>query len=149
MARLDETARSDAPVEAGPTAAATATPKAGPGTYLALHLLLAFFSFNGIFSKLAAQHPVFSLPFILYYGASIGVLGVYAIGWQQVIKRLPLTTAYANRAVTIVWGLVWGMLIFHEQLNPPKVIGALIVLVGVALFAWADSRPQTDEEVAR
>ena len=114
--------------------------------YLVLHLLLMVFSFNGVFSKLASQYPVMSLPFILYYCCGIGILGIYAIGWQQVIKRLPLTTAYANRAVTIVWGLVWGVVIFHEHLNPPKVIGSLIVLCGVALFAWADSRAKLEEE---
>ena len=49
--------------------------------------------------------------------AMVAILGIYAIGWQQVIKRMPLTTAYANKAVTLVWGLVWGLLLFHEQLN--------------------------------
>lgn len=120
------------------------------GVYLLLHLLLAAFSFNGVFSKLASQYPFLSVKFILFYGCSIMVLGIYAIGWQQVIKHLPLTTAYANRAVTVVWGIVWGVLLFHEQLNAPKVIGALVVLAGVALFAWADNRSsQENEEVAQ
>lgn len=118
------------------------------GVYLLLHLLLAAFSFNGVFSKLASQYPFLSPKFILFYGCGIMVLGVYAIGWQQVIKHLPLTTAYANRAVTVVWGIIWSVLLFHEQLNAPKVIGALIVLVGVALFAWADSRSKLEAEEA-
>lgn len=114
------------------------------GVYLALHLLLVVYSLNGVMSKLAAQYPFMSLKFLLLYGTGIGFLGVYAIGWQQVIKRLPLTTAYANRAVTVVWGIVWGVIIFHEHLNVYKVLGALIVLVGVALYAWADGREATE-----
>lgn len=104
-------------------------------TYLLLHLLLVLYSLCSIFGKLAAGQEFMSLGFVLYYGGMILVLGLYALGWQQVIKRLPLTTAYANRAVTVVWGIVWGVLLFGERLSPQKVVGALVVLVGVALFA--------------
>lgn len=104
---------------------------------LALHLLLALFSFSGILSKLAAQYPFMSPGFVVCYGGMVCVLGVYAIGWQQVIKRIPLTTAYANRAVTVVWGIVWGALLFHEAVSWQKVLGAVVVLAGVVLYATA------------
>lgn len=117
-------------------------------TYLLLHLLLVIFSLNGVCSKLAAQYPIMSPMFILFYGLGIVFLGIYAIGWQQVIKRLPLTTAYANRAVTVAWGIIWGILVFHEPFNLAKTVGALIVLVGVALYAWADGHAQEQEEDA-
>ena len=106
---------------------------------LLLHLLLMLFSVSGIMSKIAAQYDFLSLGFILAYGGMVAILGVYALGWQQVIKRLPLTTAYANRAVTIVWGIIWGALRFHEQITAPKLVGAAVVLAGVALFAVADN----------
>lgn len=115
---------------------------------LALHALLVLFSCSGIMSKLAAGYPFMSLGFILCYGGMVCVLGVYAIGWQQVIKRIPLTTAYANRAVTVVWGIVWGTLLFGEDVTPPKVIGALVVLAGVALYATAEDEPSEVEETA-
>ena len=112
--------------------------RGGAGALVALHALLVVFSLSGIMSKLASQHPFLSWQFIAFYGLMIVCLGVYAIGWQQVIKRLPLTTAYANRAVTVVWGIVWGVLVFHEQVTWQKLLGAAIVLVGVALYAVAD-----------
>lgn len=111
---------------------------------LGLHLLLVLFSLSGIMSKLAAQYDFMSPGFILCYGGMIVILGVYALGWQQVIKRLPLTTAYANRAVTIFWGIIWGALIFHERISVLKAIGALIVLVGVVLYAIADNEGQAE-----
>ena len=114
-------------------------------TLLALHLLLMLYSCSGILSKLAAGVPFLSWRFILCYGAMIGILGIYAIGWQQVIKRMPLTSAYANRAVTVIWGIIWGALLFHEQVTFQKVAGALIVLAGVALFAIADGETQDAE----
>ena len=103
-------------------------------TILALNILLMFFSLGGIFSKLASKQPFLSLKFILCYGALLFIMFVYAIGWQQIIKRLPLTMAYANRAVTIVWGIIWGLLFFNEKLNLGKVIGAVIVIAGVLLY---------------
>ena len=105
---------------------------------LVLHVLLVLFSLSGILSKLAAQHPLMSPGFVLCYGGMVCVLGVYAIGWQQVIKRLPLTTAYANRAVTVAWGIVWGALLFGESVTWPKVLGALVVLAGVVLYSTSE-----------
>ena len=103
-------------------------------TILALNVLLMFFSLGGIFSKLASKQPFLSLKFILCYGALLFIMFVYAIGWQQVIKRLPLTMSYANRAITIVWGIIWGLLFFNEKLNVGKIIGAVIVIAGVLLY---------------
>ena len=42
--------------------------------------------------------------------------------------------AYANRAITIVWGIIWGLLFFNEKLNVGKIIGAVIVIAGVLLY---------------
>lgn len=106
-------------------------------TMLALHVLLLFYSISSVLSKVASGYDFLSLGFILCYGLMVCVLGVYAIGWQQVIKHIPLTEAYANRAVAVVWGIVWGVLLFHESLNVFKVVGAAIVLAGVALFGSA------------
>ena len=105
---------------------------------LALHLLLALYSCGGILSKLAAGQPFLSLGFCLCYGGMIAILGVYAIGWQQIIKHMPLTSAYANRAVTVVWGVVWGVLVFHEGVSVLQLVGCALVVAGVALFAFAD-----------
>lgn len=111
-------------------------------TIFLLHLMLMVYSTSGICSKLAAQESFMSLPFCLYYGVLILLLGLYAIGWQQIIKRLPLTTAFANKAVTVVWGIVWGIVIFHEKISFLQILGACLVITGVIVFAKADG----DEE---
>jgi hypothetical protein len=74
--------------------------------YIVLHIMLMIYSMSGICSKMASKQPFLSPRFIIYYGLVIVLLGFYAIAWQQVIKILPLTTAYANRAVTVIWGAV-------------------------------------------
>ncbi len=107
-------------------------------TLFGLHLLLMVYSCSGILSKLAAGCDFFGLEFCLLYGGILFLLGLYAIGWQQVLKRLPLTTAFSNKAVTIVWGIIWGALFFAEPINLPKAIGALLIIAGVVLFSHAE-----------
>ena len=119
--------------------------KADVRILLVLHCLLVLMSLSGVMSKFAARFEFMSVGFVLCYGAMVVLLGVYALGWQQVIKRIPLTTAYANRAVTVLWGIVWGALLFHEGVNPLKIAGALVVLFGVVLYAVADNSPTTAE----
>lgn len=103
-----------------------------------LHLILLLYSLEGILSKLASSQAFLSSRFCLCYGGIIAILGIYAIAWQQIIKRLPLTTAFANKAITVVWGLVWGMLIFRESITLGKLAGAALVVAGVVLFSTAD-----------
>ena len=109
-------------------------------TLFALHMLLMVYSTSGILSKLAAGVDFLSIEFCLYYGGVLLLLGVYAIGWQQILKRLPLTTAFSNKAVTIVWGIVWGALFFFEPIPLPKAVGALLIIAGVVLFSHADGQ---------
>ena len=95
-----------------------------------LHIMLMIYSMSGICSKLASGEKFLSPHFCLYY----------AIGWQQIIKRLPLTTAFANKAVTVVWGIIWGAVFFQEKVTIGKVIGAILVILGVVVYANADGK---------
>lgn len=117
-------------------------------TLLALHVLLAVYSVSAVFSKLAAGYAFLSWRFVLLYGGVLLVLGVYAIGWQQVIKRMPLTTAYANKAATVVWGIVFGAACFGEEVTPPMLLGAAVIVAGIVLFALEDGRVQAEQERA-
>ena len=115
-------------------------------TVFALHMLLMIYSMGGICSKMAAGVPFLSLQFCFYYGMILLLLAFYAVGWQQIIKRLPLTTAFANKAVTVVWGMVWGLLFFHESITIGKVIGAVLVIIGVVVYSYADREDEHDKE---
>lgn len=99
-----------------------------------LHLLLAAYSFCGVFSKLASSQNFLSWKFCLYYAGELAILIIYAIGWQQILKKIPLTTAFANKAITIIWGSVWGILLFGETMSWGKFAGIALIVVGVILF---------------
>ncbi len=113
---------------------------------LILHILLLFYSFGNVCSKFAAEQPFFSLAFIAWYFGMLAIMAVYALGWQQILKRMPLTSAFSNRAITIVWGIVWGLVFFSEPVTSGKVVGAIIIIVGVVLFAHADRTNVSNEE---
>ena len=105
----------------------------------ALHLMLMIYSMSGICSKMASQQDFLSFKFCLFYAIIIFLLGFYAIGWQQIIKRLPLTTAFANKAGNCCLGNKYGELFFFiESITVGKVIGAALVIVGVVIYARAD-----------
>lgn len=108
-------------------------------SYVCLHLLLLFYSFGAVCSKMAGKAEVLSLEFIAFYGLVLLDLFVYAIVWQQTLKKMPLVTAYANKAITVIWGLLWGMLIFKETITIWNIIGAIIIIIGIYMVVRADA----------
>ncbi len=110
-----------------------------------LHIMLMIYSMSGICSKLASGENFLSIKFCFYYGLIIFLLGFYAIGWQQIIKRLPLTTAFANKAVTIIWGIIWGLFFFSEPITFGKMAGAVLVVLGVVIFAYSEKESEDVE----
>ena len=113
--------------------------------YILLHVLLMVYSISGLLSKLAAKVVFMSIPFILLYLGIVFLLGIYAIFWQQIIKALPLTIAYANKAVSVIWGLVWGILFFHEKLTLGKLLGICLIVTGIILFCKSDENLENNK----
>jgi drug/metabolite transporter (DMT)-like permease len=106
--------------------------------YFVLHLGLLLLSFSGVFSKYAANEVFLSFRFFLFYGGMLAILFVYALLWQQILKRMKLTTAYYNKAITIVWGVLWGKLFFDEDITMNMVIGGIIVFIGIYFVISSD-----------
>lgn len=106
--------------------------------YIHLHCLFLFYSFGGICSKLAGQAGIRSVYFPVFYGVLLLVLAAYALAWQQILKKMPLVTAYANKSVTIIWGMVWGALLFHESITAGQVCGAAVIMAGILLVVKKD-----------
>ena len=102
-------------------------------TYFALHVILFVYAAGSIFSKLASREEFLSWKFLLLYGLMIGNLFLYALNWQQILKRLPLTVAFANKSIIIVWGMVWGAWIFGEIITIKMIIGAVVIIMGISM----------------
>ncbi len=101
---------------------------------LMLQIVFFIYSINSVVAKFASAQEPFSLNFILLYGLELCVLGVYALLWQQLIKRMELSVAYSNKAVVLLWAMVFGALLFKEQITLTKVAGILLVIVGIVVL---------------
>lgn len=100
---------------------------------LLLHISLFFSSLSGVCSKMAANQKFLSLSFFFYYGLVLAIMFAYAIVWQQILKRMPLTVAYANKPVALVWGMIFGSVFFAEKVTLLMVLGAGIIFAGIFL----------------
>ncbi len=101
---------------------------------LILQGVVMIFSLSGVMAKFASGEAFLSMRFILFYGLEIMALGIYAILWQQVIKRTELSVAYANRAMAVVWSAVWALVIFHDSVTVKNLVGIAFVVVGTVLI---------------
>lgn len=79
-----------------------------------------------------------SVQFLLLYGASIFLMFIYALLWQQFLKIMPLNTAYANKSISTIWTMLFGALLFHERITWTMILGAAVIIVGVYLVVSAD-----------
>ena len=59
---------------------------------------------------------------------------MYAILWQQLIGRFQLSIAYANKAMTLLWSLMWSIVLFHEDVTLYKIIGVIMVMAGTIIL---------------
>ena len=100
---------------------------------LLLHAGLLISSLSGVCSKKAALAEPMSVEFIGWYGMVLAAMFLYAVLWQQILKRMNLTTAYANKPIGLVWGMIWGALLFREAITWRMLLGAAIIFAGIFL----------------
>lgn len=86
------------------------------------------------------MHPFLSWQYILYVIGAVGVMGVYAIMWQQIIQRMDISLAYMFKGLGVVFALIICHYVFGEVITMKNIIGASIIILGVTLFAWADNK---------
>jgi len=96
--------------------------------------IVMIFSLTSVTAKFASGQAAFTRGFFLFYGLEVVILGVYALLWQQAIKRIDISIAYANKAMVLLWGLLWSVMIFHDSVTPKKIAGVLFVIAGVCVL---------------
>lgn len=108
---------------------------------IAINLLYACVS---IFTKLASQQEFMSWEYVLAFFGAVMVMGVYAMLWQQVLKRIELSVAYMFKGTSIIFVMLLAYLLFGEQITWNNILGAIIIIAGIVLFAYdSKSSPLT------
>lgn len=103
-----------------------------------LQMIIAIYCCSTVVAKFASAEEFFSLRFFLLYGTELVILGVYALLWQQIIKHFPITVAYANRAVSLLWSVLFAVIIFQEAVTVKNIIGVIIVMAGMMVVNSED-----------
>ena len=111
---------------------------------LILQAVVVIYTLSSVVAKFATGQELFSFSFFLFYGLEIVILGVYAILWQQMIKRFDLSVAYANRAMALLWSAVWAIVLFHDTLALKQVLGIAFVVLGTVIVN-SDQKQEDDD----
>jgi multidrug transporter EmrE-like cation transporter len=103
-----------------------------------LQSVILIYTLSTVAAKFASGFELFSVGFIISYVVEIAILGLYAILWQQMMKRFDLSIAYANKAFGIFWSLLWAVIFFKERITIKNVIGVCVVFIGIMVINTDD-----------
>ena len=103
--------------------------------FLLLHGTLLLYAGVSVLAKYAGMHLALqeTTAGVVFMVLEFLALGVYAVLWQQTLKRMPLGYAYSNKGVVTLWSYLFGLFLFGETLTLGKAVGILVVLTGVWL----------------
>lgn len=68
----------------------------------------------------------------LFFGYTL--YGIYTVVLILALRRGELSVLYPVIALTFVWVTIASVLVFHEQMNAPKLAGIAIIMAGVAVL---------------
>lgn len=103
--------------------------------FILMHAGFLIYAFYAVLGKVASTKQVFSPAFVGIYCAVFLILMLYAVIWQQVLKKIPLIIATANKTITIIWGILFGHLFFEEKITLNMIIGGAIILAGILILS--------------
>ncbi len=98
--------------------------------YALLYGAFLIYSGSTICAKYAATQPTV-IKVLIFFGLEFACLGIYAIIWQQVLKKFSLITAMASKGVVVIFNLMWSVLLFSETVTLYNIIGAAIIIIGI------------------
>lgn len=103
--------------------------------YISLVLINMLYACVSIFTKLASQQEFMSWNYMLCLIGAVGVMGLYAMLWQQILKRIELSLAYMFKGTGLIFVMLLAHVLFGEQITWNNVVGAIIIISGIVLFA--------------
>ena len=108
--------------------------------YISLIAINLLYACVPLFTKYTSQQEFLSWRYICGLAGAVGVMGIYAILWQLVLKRVELSLAYMFKGTSIVFVMLLAYWLFGEQITWNNIIGAMIIIIGIVLYA-NDSKP--------
>lgn len=88
-----------------------------------------------LFTKYASLQEFASMAYCLGLAGAIGVMGAYAICWQQILKRVELSTAYMFKGTSLIFIMLFAFALFGEPITIMNIVGAAVIIAGITLFS--------------
>ena len=111
---------------------------------LALQSAFLLFAFAMSLSKAAGNalkaEGLFSFSFLSLIAGIFALLALYALFWQKLLARIPLSVAYLNKAFSLLWTLLFAHLFFGEKISVSNILGLLMIMFGVILVNLSSVR---------
>jgi len=101
--------------------------------YTMVILAIVLESLTSSFLKLGSQNPFLSPMYLFWLCVAVVVLGLYAIIWQLVLEKIPLTTAYLRKGISYILVFIWAAVIFKEVITIKQIIGMAVIFVGMVV----------------
>ncbi len=76
---------------------------------------------------------IFTIPPLF---AGYGLYGVFTVLFVYALRHGEVSVLYPIIALGYVWVAILSALVFHETMNPFKVVAIAIIVAGVAVLGW-------------
>ncbi len=110
-----------------------------------LQAIIIIYTVSSVMAKFASASVEEPFRMLIFLGLEFVLLAVYAVFWQQMIKRFDLSVAYANRSMAILWSMIWAVIFFHDEITLRNILGVLIVLVGTVIVNLDARKEEQDD----
>lgn len=103
--------------------------------YIVLIGINMLYACVSLFTKYASQQDFMSWNYVLGLIGAVSIMGLYAVLWQQVLKRIELSLAYMFKGTSLIFVMLLANVLFDEQIAWNNILGAIIIISGIVLFA--------------
>ena len=103
--------------------------------WLALIGINLIYACTYVCMKKASGYEFLSSPYVLWTIGAVVIMGIYALLWQQILARTPLSTAYMFKGTSLIFVLLLSALLFGEGITTKNIIGSIIIISGILLYA--------------
>lgn len=83
--------------------------------------------------KIGGRYPFLSFGYIAWFFVTVLLLCFYAVCWQLILEKIPLTTAYLRRGLSYILVFTWAAVIFHENISWKQILGIIVIIVGMVV----------------
>ncbi|MEV3731260.1 EamA family transporter [Paenibacillus larvae] len=70
-------------------------------------------------------------PFVL---GGLFIYGFATVLWMYILNRVDISIAYPMQSIVYVFAIIGGYYFFHESITPLKILGCLVILIGVLMI---------------